>query len=38
MSKTIIETNMGGKLDVQNSDQGAVFTIVLPDNIEIKQC
>ena len=29
MSKVIIETNMQGKLFVQNSDQGAIFTIRL---------
>jgi nitrogen fixation/metabolism regulation signal transduction histidine kinase len=30
MSKIIIEQNMGGKLDVQNIDGGAVFTISIP--------
>jgi PAS domain S-box-containing protein len=30
MSKTIVETNMGGSLDVYNDDDGAVFTIKLP--------
>jgi len=29
MSKVIIEKNMGGKLDVENSKEGAVFTISL---------
>jgi signal transduction histidine kinase len=29
MSKTIVETNMGGKLEVSNNDKGALFTIVL---------
>ncbi len=28
MSKTIVETNMGGKLSVENADNGAVFTVV----------
>ena len=29
MSKIIIEKNMGGKLDVQNTERGAQFTIIL---------
>jgi signal transduction histidine kinase len=29
IAKTIIEKEMGGKLEVENSDEGAVFTIVL---------
>ncbi len=29
MSKVIIEKNMGGRLDVQNGEEGAVFTISL---------
>ncbi|KJU85201.1 sensor sensor histidine kinase [Candidatus Magnetobacterium bavaricum] len=32
MSKTIIETNMGGRLMVRNVDGGAEFTIVLMCN------
>lgn len=30
MSKTIVETNMGGVLEVANKDKGAVFTIKIP--------
>ena len=30
MSKTIVETNMGGLLEVANKDNGAVFTIKIP--------
>lgn len=30
MSKTIVETNMGGSLDVFNGQNGAVFTIKIP--------
>ena len=30
MSKTIVETNMGGLLEVTNKDNGAVFTIKIP--------
>ncbi|KWT91951.1 hybrid sensor histidine kinase/response regulator [Candidatus Magnetominusculus xianensis] len=30
MSKTIIESNLGGKLYAENTDKGAAFTIVLP--------
>ncbi|MEA3497693.1 MAG: HAMP domain-containing sensor histidine kinase, partial [Campylobacterota bacterium] len=33
MSKIIIEDHMGGKLSVSNSDDGAVFSIKLRDNI-----
>ena len=35
MSKTIIETNMAGKLSVQNGNDGAIFTILL--NLEKQQ-
>lgn len=30
MSKTIIETNMNGKLEVENIENGAKFTIIIP--------
>lgn len=36
MSKIIIEKNMGGKLTVENSENGAVFSIMLPCNPEIE--
>ncbi len=38
MSKTIVENNMAGKLSVQNSDNGAVFTIVLPKTLAESSC
>jgi len=34
MSKTIVETNMGGKLEVTNSQTGAKFTIKLKKNLK----
>ncbi len=36
MSKTIIETNMSGKISVENSDTGALFTIVFDDILKYK--
>ena len=30
MSKLIIENNMNGRLEVQNSKQGAIFTVIIP--------
>lgn len=35
MSKIIIENNMNGKLEVENSDKGAIFSIKLK---EILKC
>jgi PAS domain S-box-containing protein len=37
MSKTIIETNMNGKMSVNNNDKGAVFTILLNKNYAIEE-
>jgi PAS domain S-box-containing protein len=33
MSKSIIESHMGGTLSVENTDRGALFTIMLPEFI-----
>jgi signal transduction histidine kinase len=30
MTKSIIETNMNGKIEVENIEEGVVFTIKLP--------